>query len=534
MDEKNYMLRMEGICKDFFGNQVLKDVTLRVGKGEIVGLVGENGAGKSTLMNILFGLPVINQTGGYQGKIYLEDKEVNFASPFEAIEAGIGMVHQEFILIPGFTATENILLNRESTKYNIFVEVFGERLKTLNREEMHKRAISAIEKLEVQLNPDMLVSEMPVGHRQFTEIAREMDRKSTKLLVLDEPTAVLTESEAETMLKAARKLANLGLSVIFISHRLSEVLAISDRLIILRDGQVVRELESSSTTPREVASLMVGREIKEDLSKKSIEFKKPEIVLEIKDLWVDMPGEQVNGVDLQVSKGEILGIGGLAGQGKLGIANGIMGLFPAEGEVFYKGERLPLNNPVGVLSKGIAFVSEDRRGVGLLLDEPIDLNIVFTAMQIQGRFIKKLMGGLIKWRDDKEIARVAREYVDSLQIKCVSEKQNAKELSGGNQQKVCLAKAFVLEPDFLFVSEPTRGIDVGAKSVVLETLKRQNREHGTTIVMTSSELEELRSICDRIAIVSEGKIVGILPPTADPADFGLLMLGEQKEVKAGV
>ncbi|HOI62980.1 MAG TPA: sugar ABC transporter ATP-binding protein [Mesotoga sp.] len=534
MDEKNYLLRMEGINKDFFGNQVLKDVTLRVAKGEIVGLVGENGAGKSTLMNILFGLPVIHQTGGYQGKIYLEDKEVNFASPFEAIEAGIGMVHQEFILIPGFTATENILLNRESTKYNIFVEVFGERLKTLNRQEMHKRAVSAIEKLEVQLNPDMVVSEMPVGHRQFTEIAREMDRKSTKLLVLDEPTAVLTESEAETMLKAARKLANLGLSIIFISHRLSEVLAISDRLIILRDGQVVRELESSRTTPREVASLMVGREIKEGLSKKSKEFEKSEIVLEIKDLWVDMPGEQVNGVDLQVRKGEILGIGGLAGQGKLGIANGIMGLFPAEGEVVYRDEKLPLNNPVRVLGKGIAFVSEDRRGVGLLLDEPIDLNIVFTAMQIQGRFIKKLMGGLIKWRDDKEIARVAREYVDSLQIKCVSEKQNAKELSGGNQQKICLAKAFVLEPDLLFVSEPTRGIDVGAKSVVLETLKRQNREHGTTIVMTSSELEELRSICDRIAIVSEGKIVGILPPTADPADFGLLMLGEQEEVKASV
>jgi len=534
MDEKNYLLRMESISKDFFGNQVLKDVTLRVGKGEIVGLVGENGAGKSTLMNILFGLPVIHQTGGYQGKVYLEDKEVNFASPFEAIEAGIGMVHQEFILIPGFTATENILLNRESANYNIFVEVFGERLKTLNREEMHKRAVSAIEKLEVQLDPDMVVSEMPVGHRQFTEIAREMDRKSTKLLVLDEPTAVLTESEAETMLKAARKLANLGLSIIFISHRLSEVLAISDRLIILRDGQVVRELESSSTTPREVASLMVGREIKEGLSKKSKELEKSEIVLEIKDLWVDMPGEQVNGVDLQVRKGEILGIGGLAGQGKLGIANGIMGLFPAEGEVVYRGEKLSLNNPVGVLGKGIAFVSEDRRGVGLLLDEPIDLNIVFTAMQIQGRFIKKLIGGLIKWRDDKEIARVAREYVDSLQIKCVSEKQSAKELSGGNQQKVCLAKAFVLEPDLLFVSEPTRGIDVGAKSVVLETLKRQNREHGTTIIMTSSELEELRSICDRIAIVSEGKIVGVLPPTADSADFGLLMLGEQEEVKAGV
>ncbi|MCB1223252.1 MAG: sugar ABC transporter ATP-binding protein, partial [Mesotoga sp.] len=254
MDEKQYLLKMENISKEFFGNQVLKDVTLSVGKGEIVGLVGENGAGKSTLMNILFGLPVIQETGGFQGRILLDDVEVNFTSPFEAIEAGIGMVHQEFILIPGFTATENILLNRESTNYNIFVEVFGERLRTLNREEMHKRAVAAIEKLEVQLDPDMLVSEMPVGHRQFTEIAREMDRKSTKLLVLDEPTAVLTESEAETMLKAARRLANKGLSIIFISHRLSEVLKIADRLVVLRDGQVVRELESSKTTPREVAS----------------------------------------------------------------------------------------------------------------------------------------------------------------------------------------------------------------------------------------------------------------------------------------
>nr|WP_258001596.1 ATP-binding cassette domain-containing protein [Mesotoga sp. Brook.08.YT.4.2.5.1] len=359
-----------------------------------------------------------------------------------------------------------------------------------------------------------------------------MDRKSTKLLVLDEPTAVLTESEADTMLRAARKLANLGLSIIFITHRLSEVLEIADRLIVLRDGQVVRELESSKTTPREIASLMVGREIKDSASLHSKGSTESEIVLEIKDLWVDMPGEQVNSVNLKVHKGEILGIGGLAGQGKLGIANGVMGLFPSEGEVYYKGERLPLNNPVAVLSKGIAFVSEDRRGVGLLLDEPIDLNIVFTAIQIQGRFIRNLLGGLIKWRDDKEISRVAREYVESLQIKCVSERQNAKELSGGNQQKVCLAKAFVLEPDLLFVSEPTRGIDVGAKSVVLETLRRQNKEHGTTIIMTSSELEELRSICDRIAIVDEGKIAGILLPTADPADFGLLMLGEQEEVKA--
>lgn len=530
MEESQHLLRMENINKDFFGNQVLKDVSISIAKGEIIGLVGENGAGKSTLMNILFGLPIIHQTGGFQGKIFLEDREVVFHNPFEAIEAGIGMVHQEFILIPGFTATENILLNRESTNYNVLVEVFGDRMRTLDRKEMLKRAVEAINMLEVQLDPNMIVSEMPVGHRQFTEIAREMDRHSTRLLILDEPTAVLTESEADTMLKAARKLATKGLSIIFISHRLSEVLAVADRLVILRDGKVVRELESKKTTPREVASLMVGREIKAASGAKSENFSESKIVLEIKDLWVDMPGEQVNGVNLEIHAGEVFGIGGLAGQGKLGIANGIMGLFPAEGTVIYEGKELPLNSPGQALKRGIAFVSEDRRGVGLLLDEPIDLNIAFTAIQIQNRFIKKLLGGLLKWRDDKEIAAMAREYIESLQIRCVSEKQQAKELSGGNQQKICLAKAFVLQPGLLFVSEPTRGIDVGAKSLVLETLRQQNREHGTTIVMTSSELEELRSICDRIAIVNEGRIAGILPPTADPADFGLLMLGEREEV----
>lgn len=206
-----------------------------------------------------------------------------------------------------------------------------------------------------------------------------------------------------------------------------------------------------------------------------------------------------------------------------------MGLSPASGKVSFKGEPLTLNEPAGVLSKGLAFVSEDRRGVGLLLDEPIDWNIAFTAMQIQEKFIKKRLGGLIKARDDKAIADVAKEYIDKLQIKCVSERQHARELSGGNQQKVCLAKAFALKPELLFVSEPTRGIDVGAKKLVLDTLRLYNEKYGTTIVITSSELEELRSISDRITIINEGKIAGTLPPSAPAADFGLLMVGGKLE-----
>ena len=239
-------------------------------------------------------------------------------------------------------------------------------------------------------------------------------------------------------------------------------------------------------------------------------------------------GEIVRNVDLDIREGEILGIGGLAGQGKLGIPNGVMGLYEAGGTVEFDGKPIPLNAPRRCLDAQLAFVSEDRRGVGLLLDESLEWNIAFPAMQIHDKFLKSLFGGLVKWRDEKAIRAVTDRYIDELKIKCTSSKQKAKELSGGNQQKVCLAKAFALEPKFLFVSEPTRGIDVGAKSLVLDALKRFNRESGITVVMISSELEELRMTCDRIAIVSGGRIAGILPATESSEAFGMLMVSQVK------
>ena len=254
-----------------------------------------------------------------------------------------------------------------------------------------------------------------------------------------------------------------------------------------------------------------------------------EAILTVKDLWVDMPGETVRKVNLSINKGEIFGIGGLAGQGKLGIPNGIMGLCPAGGSVLLNGRPVELNAPRAALGRSMAFVSEDRRGVGLLLDEGIDWNIAFTAMQVQDKFVKPLLGGLFKWRSDSAMTQLAAEYIKLLEIKCTGPGQRAGNLSGGNQQKVCLAKAFALRPDILFVSEPTRGIDIGAKHLVLETLKRYNREYGTTIIMVSSELEELRSVCDRVAIVYEGRIEGILPHSAPLEDFGILMAGAAKD-----
>ena len=543
------LLKLDHIGKEFYGNRVLSDISFEIEAGEIIGLVGENGAGKSTLLNILFGMPVISSTGGYEGSMFVDDRKVNFTSPNQALAHGIGMVHQEFSLIPGFTATENILLNREVLNGSSMSYVFSDRVSTLNRAAMNDRARAAINTLGVDISPEMVVSEMPVGYKQFIEIAREIDRKNTRLLFLDEPTAVLTEHEAEILLIALEKLAKKGIAIVFISHRLSEVKQLCDRIIVLRDGRLITDREAGSLTTRQIASLMVGRETErrettgeeaqqevqtaDDVSDSEAAPKKKKKkirpALKVEHLWVDMPGETVRDVSFEVMKGEIFGIGGLAGHGKLGIPNGIMGLYPAGGKVLLRGHRLTLNKPRAALSRKMAFVSEDRRGVGLLLDEPLDWNITFTAMQMQGRFLLGIPY-IFQMRNERAMRKEARKFIESLSIKCTGPGQKAGELSGGNQQKVCMAKAFVLKPDVLLICEPTRGIDIGAKNLVLDTLKEYNRENGTTIIITSSELEELRSVCNRVAIVDEGKIAGILPASSPAEEFGMLMMGEKLRV----
>jgi simple sugar transport system ATP-binding protein len=321
-------------------------------------------------------------------------------------------------------------------------------------------------------------------------------------------------------------LSEKGISIIFISHRLQEILDVCDSIIVLRDGEIVKDISTENASIVQIAEWMVGRGMG---SSKEARVKSADndddIIMEINNLWVDMPGEMVNDVTMKVRRGEILGIGGLAGQGKLGVPNGIMGLFPAGGKITYNGKDLPLNQPKKALNEKLAFVSEDRRGVGLLLDEPIYWNITFASMQVNKRYLKKILSGAILLRNENEMRETAKKYIKELEIRCTSEKQKVRELSGGNQQKICLAKAFDLEPDLLFVSEPTRGIDIGAKALVLEALKRYNKENKTTIVMISSELEELRSICDRIAIINEGKVSGILDASESATDFGLLMAG---------
>lgn len=522
------LLKISNLSKSFGENTVLKDINLEIKEGEIVGLVGENGAGKSTLMKIIFGMPVIKETGGYNGEVKIEDKVVNFNSPFDALEAGIGMVHQEFSLIPGFSAGENIVLNRESTRQSLLELLFGERIKVIDANKTKERAQGAINQLGITINDEEYIQQMPVAHMQFTEIAREIEREKIKLLVLDEPTAVLTENEAEVLVKTIKELSKKGIAIIFITHRLNEIIEACDKVVVLRDGVMINSVPAKETNVDEITQWMIGRKIEENSEKikekHKLDIEDGEIILEVKNLCVDMPGELVKNLDLKVRKGEILGLAGMAGQGKIGVANGIMGLYYSSGNIKFNNEEIKINSPEEPLKKGLFFVSEDRKGVGLLLDKSIELNIAYPAIQTKEMFLKKLFG-CIKYTDDKEIEENAKKYIEQLEIRCMGPKQKVQELSGGNQQKVCLAKAFTMDPKLMFVSEPTRGIDVGAKKLVLDILKKYNKEKGTTIVITSSEVEELRSVCDRIAIINEGKVAGILSPEANIVEFGKYMTG---------
>lgn len=518
-----YVLEMKHITKRYGNNTVLSDVSLSVKPGEIHALLGENGAGKSTLMNTLFGMPVIHSTGGFEGEVLLNGEKVNITSPFDAMDKGIGMVHQEFMLLPGFTITENIKLNREITNANPISKILGKNLETLDMDAMAKDARKALDSVGMGIDEFTLVHGLPVGYMQFVEIAREIDKTGVKLLVFDEPTAVLTESEAAQLVSVMKKIAASGIAIIFITHRLDEVMAACNNITVLRDGKLVATREIAKTSIVEMAELMIGRKGEAVVDAEARTTHSDKVALHLEDLKVNMPGEMVHGLTLDVYEGEIFGIGGLAGQGKLGIPNGVMGLYDVEGGVRLFGEELKTGDTTAALKAGIAMVSEDRKGVGLLLDQSIEDNIVFNAMQVQGAYLKKY--GPITLKDSKAIRAYAEKMIQELDIRCFGPTQASGTLSGGNQQKVCIAKALCMNPKFLFVSEPTRGIDIGAKKLVLETLVKLNRETGMTVVIVSSELQELRSISDRIAIVAEGKLVDILSPNDSDADFGLAMSG---------
>jgi len=520
------VLELKNITKSYDANAVLKGVSLAVQPGSVHALVGENGAGKSTLMNILFGMPVIRESGGFGGDVLLGGAPVRFAAPVDAMAAGIGMVHQEFMLIPGFTIAENIKLNREPTRPTLASRVFGRKLERLDLAVVRADARAALDRVGLGIDEWLPMAGLPVGHMQFVEIAREVDKKHVRLLIFDEPTAVLTESEATRLLDVMRSLASEGLGILFITHRLDEVMEVASEITVLRDGEVAARLDPRKTSAIEIAEKMVGRPAGAVGHARRAAADGGTPKLEIHDLTVEMPGERVEGVTLTLEKGEVLGLAGLAGHGKVGVANGLMGLFPARGRVLKDGKPFALNDPRAAIRSGLAFVSEDRRGAGILPDESIELNIAITAIEAQGRFLRPGPIPALRLLDGPAVRAHALERMRALDIRSTGPRQVVKRLSGGNQQKVCLARAMTLEPDTMLVSEPTRGIDVGAKQLVIDILRSLNRERGMTLLVTSSELAELRVICDRIAIVYRGRIVAMLPPDAPDATFGLAMAGE--------
>ena len=513
------VLSFKNIGKAFGSNWVLRDVSMDIMPGEIHAICGENGAGKSTLMNILFGMPVIQTTGGYVGKILVEGQEVKVVSPEQAIRLGIGMVHQEFMLIPGFTVGENIKLNREPLRNNMISRILGNKLKTVAFGEIRRSSQQTLNRLGVMMDESAMVETLPVGYMQFAEIAREIDKKNTK---------VLTESEAEIVLQIVRNLSKQGIAVLLITHRISDIMEVADSVTVLRDGRNVKTVSVKGISEREIASLMLGRELDLNSIHGHTSKAKDITALEVKNFSVDMPSERVFNINFKVRQGEILGIGGLAGQGKAGIANGIMGIFPAKGEIQVFGKPMKLNSPKMAIKNKLAFVSEDRRKTGFAPDLSIAENISAYSMMNHNKFLKTF--GFFKQVDTRAMNEQTQKYIEEFQIRCTDLSQKVGTLSGGNQQKVCVAAALMLEPDILLVSEPTRGIDVGAKTMVLDTIAKINQEKGVTVIFTSSELSELRQICDRIMIISEGQISEIMAPDASDEEFGMAMSGERRQV----
>lgn len=518
------ILEIINLSKNYHGSPALKNVNLSVKAGEIHGLVGANGSGKSTLMNILFGHQIIHETGGYQGQIRHRGSLVQIKNCSEAISLGIGMVHQEFALIPNLTISENIKLGREIT--NRFTDrLFGYKYSFVDKKRNNEQAAQILNKLGLKIDVGILVGHLSTNIKQFVEVARETGRQDLNLLLLDEPTATLNKGDAQQLLSVLRELAQSGVAVLFVSHRLEEIKQICDRVTVFRDGQVVSRYKQEELSITTLARDMIGHLVTKAYAPDRAICTSEAILF--RNFSVDMPGEAIKEMNLAVYKGEILGLTSLSGHGKLALGYGVMGLYPTAGEVIYEGRKLPWMNARTNILKGIYVLPDDRQTLGMLLEHSVEDNIIFTGNQVKNLFARQLPRPFSGFLDHRMSRRYVMKLVQDFDIKCTGVKQKIKELSGGNQQKVCLARALTVQPQLLFVAEPTRGIDISAKEKILQMLIEINRNQQTTIVMASSELDELKRICDRIAILVEGRIYKILSPDVSDIEFGLALAGEE-------
>jgi ribose transport system ATP-binding protein len=479
------ILRMEGIFKAFPGVQALDNVDFEVAAGEVVALVGENGAGKSTLMKIL--------CGAYRkdsGRIFLSGKEVDIESPYHAQKLSISIIYQEFNLTPNQTAAANIFLSREPRQRGI-----GRFLNFVDRRRMEREAQEHLEHVGARVPSTSLIRDLSVAEQQMVEVAKAL-AVDARIIIMDEPTSALGEDEVETLFGIIEALKEQGISIIFITHRLEEILRIADRVVILRDGQRVGSLPISEATTEKIIHLMVGRDLTDMFHKEEAEIGAP--LLEVRGLT---GRGQVKDVSFTLRKGEILGFAGLVGAGRTETARLLFGADPmASGEILIEGKPVRIHSPVEAVEAGLAFVPEDRGLQGLVLKLPVLENVVLPTLDRHAS---------IGWVDRRGIRDTAQEYVEKLNIRTPHLLQKAMYLSGGNQQKVVLAKWLASNPKVLIMDEPTRGIDVGAKAEV-HALMSQLAQAGIGIIMISSELLEILGMSDRILVMSEGRVAAIL------------------------
>lgn len=483
----DYILRMEHITKIFPGVKALDDVTFQVKQGEIHALVGENGAGKSTLMKVLSGIYASNT---YEGDIVFCGETQEFHSIKDSEKKGIAIIYQELALCRNMNVAESIFLGAEIRNRWGFVDWNA----------TYQKCAECLERVNLQVNPETKIVNLGVGQQQLVEICKAIS-KNARLLILDEPTAALTESESDNLLRLLKEFQKEGVSCIYISHKLDEVFEVADTITVLRDGQTVVTKPKTAFTRQELISYMVGRELTQMYPR--AEHQARETVLEVKDWNVyraDVPGKKLlKDISFQVKKGEILGIAGLMGAGRTELMMSLLGEYGVDktGEILMEGKPITIKAAEDAIRCGIGYVSEDRKRYGLVLIQDVKFNMGMSSFKALSAH------GLI---DENELIYNANQYVGSLNIKTPSIEQKVANLSGGNQQKVVLAKWLMTKPKLLILDEPTRGIDVGAK-VEIYHIMNQLVEQGVAVVMISSELPEVLGMSDRILVMREGEIV---------------------------
>lgn len=473
------ILEMKGIDKSFPGVHALDHVDFEVRRGEVHALMGENGAGKSTLMKVLTGIYTKDT-----GSIIYEGKEVEFHCAREAQEAGVVIVHQELNMVGHLTVAQNIFIGRE----------FKKGIK-IDDKKMNEEAAKLFKRLNINIDPTATMSDLTVGKQQMCEIAKAISHEA-KVIIFDEPSAALTEAEIEDLFKIIKDLREQDLGIVYISHRMDEIKVITDRVTVMRDGSYVGTLITKDCTKDDIINMMVGRVIYEDPKTHSMVPKDAPVVLKVENLNA---GKMVQNVSFELRKGEILGFSGLMGAGRTETARAIFGADPKEsGDIYINGKKVIINSPEDAVKNGIGYLSEDRKRFGIVVQKTVAENTTMTDL---GSYMKGL------FIDKKKERKVAKEFVESLNTKTPSVDQLVVNLSGGNQQKVVIAKWLCRNCDILIFDEPTRGIDVGAKNEIYKLMNKLASE-GKSIIMISSEMTEILRMSDRVLVMCEGKKTG--------------------------